>query len=132
MFAGIAIALSRPLRIGDWVKIGNLDEGKGHRHDLAYGANRDQGPGGAQRSESLGRPTSRWREFQSPQTRCVRISEAIYFPQSDDPTLIQDIRPGDRRRRGRAADPKPAALYRAPRTVSAKYTMRYFPSMTTG
>ena len=28
MFAGIAIALSRPFRLGDWVKVGTLDEGR--------------------------------------------------------------------------------------------------------
>ncbi|MBI3451639.1 MAG: mechanosensitive ion channel, partial [Rhodospirillales bacterium] len=28
MFAGIAIALSQPFRVGDWVKVGSLDEGQ--------------------------------------------------------------------------------------------------------
>jgi len=125
MFAGIAIALSRPLRIGDWVKIGNLDEGK--VIDMTWRMVRietkDRVVLNVPNRSVADQPV---RNFSHP-NRAVRISEAIYFPQSDDPTLIQDILTrAIGAAEGALADPKPAALYRGAKDGVCEYTMRYF------
>jgi small-conductance mechanosensitive channel len=125
MFAGIAIALSRPLRIGDWVKIGHLDEGK--VIDMTWRMVRIETkdrvmlnvPNHAVADQSV-------KNFSHP-NRAVRISEAIFFPQNDDPTLIQEVLiKAIAAAQGALADPKPAALYRGAKDGVCEYTMRYF------
>jgi branched-chain amino acid transport system substrate-binding protein len=125
MFAGIAIALSRPLSIGDWVKIGNLDEGK--VIDMTWRMVRietkDRVVLNVPNRSVADQPV---RNFSHP-NRAVRISEAIYFPQSDDPALIQDLLTrAIAAAHGVLADPKPAALYRGAKDGVCEYTMRYY------
>jgi potassium efflux system protein len=125
MFAGIAIALSRPLRIGDWVKIGNLDEGK--VIDMTWRMVRietkDRVMLNVPNRSVADQPV---RNFSYP-NHAVRISEAIYFPQSDDPTLIQDVlTKAIGAAQGALADPKPTALYRGAKDGVCEYTMRYY------
>jgi potassium-dependent mechanosensitive channel len=125
MFAGIAIALSRPLRIGDWVKIGNLDEGK--VIDMTWRMVRIETkdhnvlniPNRSVADQSI-------RNFSYPNP-AVRISEAIYFLQGDDPTLVQDVLiAAIVGVEGALAKPKPAALYRGVKDGVSEYTMRYY------
>lgn len=125
MFAGIAIALSRPLRIGDWVKIGNLDEGKviDMTWRMVRVETKDRVVLNVPNRSVADQPV---RNFSHP-NHAVRISEAIYFPQSDDPTLIQDVlTKAIAAAQGALADPKPAALYRGAKEGVCEYTMRYY------
>ena len=125
MFAGIAIALSRPLRIGDWVRIGNLDEGK--VIDMTWRMVRietkDRVVLNVPNRSVADQPV---RNFSHP-NNAVRISEAIYFPQSEDPTLIQEVLIGAiGAAQGALADPKPTALYRGAKDGVCEYSMRYY------
>ncbi len=125
MFAGIAIALSRPLRIGDWVKIGNLDEGK--VIDMTWRMVRIETkdrnvlniPNRSVADQSI-------RNFSHP-NNAVRISEAIYFLQGDDPALVQDVLiAAIAGVEGALAEPKPTALYRGVKDGVSEYAMRYY------
>ena len=125
MFAGIAIALSRPFQIGDWVKIGNLDEGKvlNMTWRMVQIETRDRDvlnvPNRTVADQSI-------RNFTYP-NRAVRITEAIHFSQSENPKLIQDLL---REAVGNApevlADPAPFVLYRGAKDGVAEYYLRYF------
>jgi potassium efflux system protein len=125
MFAGIAIALSRPLRIGDWVRIGNLDEGK--VIDMTWRMVRIETkdrmvlnvPNRSVADQSI-------RNFSHP-NNTVRISEAIYFPQGEDPSRVQAVLTAAiAAAEGALAEPKPAALYRGVKDSVCEYTMRYY------
>lgn len=125
MFAGIAIALSRPLRIGDWVKIGQLDEGR--VTDMTWRLVRietsDQHTIHVTNRVVAESPI---RNFSYPNS-VVRVNELIYFPLGRDIAAIQraletaiadvpDI----------ATDPAPSALYRGNKEGAAEFSLRYY------
>lgn len=125
MFAGIALALSRPFRIGDWVKIGSLDEGR--VIDMTWRMVRVE-----TRDKIVLNIPNRMaadhtvRNFSHPNA-AVRITETIYFPQSDDPRVVQELL--DKALAavtGIAADPKPYALFRGAKDGVSEYSMRYY------
>ncbi|MBI1774038.1 MAG: mechanosensitive ion channel [Proteobacteria bacterium] len=125
MFAGIAIALSHPFRIGDWVKIGNLDEGR--VIDMTWRLVRIES-----RDKMVLNVTNRIvadsaiRNFSYP-NRTVRLSELIYFDQLEDPQEIQELLIAALGKvRGVLADPKPYVLYRGARDGVAEYNLRYY------
>jgi branched-chain amino acid transport system substrate-binding protein len=125
MFAGIAIALSNPFRVGDWVKIGNLEEGK--VIDMTWRLVRIE-------CADLVVLTvtnrvvadSPIRNFTYP-NRIVRVSELIYFDQKDDPIVVQQLL-ARAMRAAKGVVPKPDvhALYRGAHDGVAQYEMRYF------
>lgn len=127
MFAGIAIALSRPFRLGDWVKVGTLDEGRvvdmtwrlvrietRDRHTISV-------PNRVVADASV-------YNFSYPR-RSVRVSETLYLP-----ALPDGADPGAVERRlieailhcpGVLPEPLPTAQYRGHRAGVEDYRLRY-------
>lgn len=125
MFAGIAIALSRPLRIGDWVKIGQLDEGrvKNMTWRLVQIETRDKNIINVTNRVVADSPI---RNFSYPNS-VIRIKELFYFPVGHDIATIQrtlvaaiaDVPEITR-------NPAPAALYRGNKEGGAEFSLRYY------
>jgi small-conductance mechanosensitive channel len=125
MFAGIAIALSNPFRVGDWVKIGNLEEGK--VIDMTWRLVRIECADMVVLTvTNRVVADSPIRNFTFP-NRIVRVSELIYFDQKDDPIVIQQLL-ARAMQAAKGVVPKPAvhALYRGAHDGVAQYEMRYF------
>jgi small-conductance mechanosensitive channel len=125
IFAGIALALSRPFRIGDWVKIGNHEEGR------VTGMNWRMVMVETQDLIVLCIPN----RFAADQTvhnfsypnRAIRITEAIWFSQSEDPAVIQELLVGAiADTAGILADPPPSALFRGAKEGVAEYGIRFY------
>lgn len=125
MFAGIAIALSRPFRIGDWVKIGTLDEGR--VIDMTWRMVRIETtdkivlnvPNRTAADQTV-------RNFSHPNPT-VRITQTICFAQSENPMVLQElVDKALASTKGIMADPKPYALFRGARDGVSEYSMRYY------
>lgn len=125
IFAGIALALSRPFRIGDWVKIGTLEEGR--VIDMTWRMvtieTRDLIvlciPNRSAADQTV-------HNFSYPNT-AVRITETIWFPQSEEPPVIQDLllrALADTA--GILTNPQPSALYRGAKEGVSEYSMRFY------
>jgi branched-chain amino acid transport system substrate-binding protein len=121
IFAGIALALSRPFRIGDWVQIGNLDEGRvtGMTWRMVKLETRDRIVLCIPNRSAADQTVHNY----SDANRAVRISDMIAFPQSEDPTAIQQLlvqaiidTPGV------LSDPAPDVLYRG----ASQYSIRFY------
>ncbi|BBK36377.1 hypothetical protein STAQ_14550 [Allostella sp. ATCC 35155] len=125
MFAGIAIALSRPFRIGDWVRIGNLDEGR--VIDMTWRLVRLE-----MRDRTVVHLTNRQcaelpvKNFSFPNDR-VRMAEDIYFPRGFDQERIKAV---VRRAIAKVptvlAEPAPNAVFMAVRDGVDHYSMRFY------
>jgi branched-chain amino acid transport system substrate-binding protein len=125
MFAGIAIALSRPFHIGDWVKIGTLDEGR--VVDMTWRMvrieTRDRIVLNVPNRAVADQPV---RNFSHP-NRAVRITEAIYFPQEADPTAVQALlREAVAGAEGVLRDPAASVLYRGAKEGVSEYSLRFY------
>lgn len=125
MFSGIAIALSRPLRLGDWVKVGELDEGR--VIDMTWWLVRIE----TRDRNTINVPNrvvaeSPIRNFSYPNP-VVRIWELLYFPAGNDiatiqrvlETAIADVPEITR-------DPSPQALFRGNKEGGAEFSLRYY------
>ena len=125
IFAGIALALSRPFGIGDWVKIGSLEEGRVldmtwrmvriETRDLVV-LNVPNRSAAENTVHNFTRPNG-----------AVSISETICFPQSENPRAIQQLL--DRalaNATGIAAEPRPYALYRGAKQGVSEYHLRFY------
>lgn len=127
MFAGIAIALSRPFRLGDWVKVGTLDEGR--VVDMTWRLVRIE----TRDHHTINIPNRMVADasvynFSHPR-RTVRVLETIYLP-----PLPDGADPGDIEQRlveavlqcpDVLAAPPPLAQYRGNRSGVADYRLRY-------
>jgi small-conductance mechanosensitive channel len=127
MFAGIAIALSRPFRLGDWVKVGTLDEGR--VVDMTWRLVRIE----TRDHHMISIPNrvvadASVYNFSHPRST-VRVSETIYLP-----PLAEGADPGAIERRlietvaacpGVLPEPPPSAQYRGNRAGVADYRLRY-------
>ena len=125
MFAGIAIALSKPFRIGDWVKIGDLEEGR--VVDMTWRLVTLQ-----HRSNYVLRVTNRLvadqpiKNFSYP-SPIVRIVDLIYFDDQIDPGILQPVLAGAlQHASGVLAEPAPSVLFSGVREHGAEYSLRYF------
>ena len=125
MFAGIAIALSRPFSVGDWVKVGNLDEGR--VLDMTWRLVRIQ----TRDRNVINVPNrvvadSAVRNFSRP-SQVTRISDTIYFSAETNPLAIQELLLDAI---GKAqyvlSSPAPNALYRGQKDGVAEFWMRYY------
>ncbi|BBK33951.1 small-conductance mechanosensitive channel [Stella humosa] len=125
MFAGIAIALSRPFRIGDWVKIGNMDEGR--IIDMTWRLVRLE-----LRDRTVVHLTNRQcaelpvKNFSFPNS-AIRMAEDIFFPRGSDQDRVKAV---VRRAIGEVptvlADPPPNAVYMSARDGVDHYSMRFY------
>jgi len=125
MFAGIAIAVSKPFRVGDWIKVGNLEEGQvvDMTWRLVQIRNRDHYILNITNRLCADQPI---KNFTFP-AKFVRITELIYFNQELDPTDIQAVLTGAvRAAPGVLADPMPSVLFRGARDGVAEYSLRYY------
>jgi small-conductance mechanosensitive channel len=125
MFAGIAIALSRPLRIGDWVKIGTLEEGRivEMTWRLVRLETRDKNTIHITNRIVADSPI---RNFSFPNS-VVRIIELIYFSVGQDIPKIQKILEESIRDIPEITrTPAPQALYLGNRDGGAQFSLRYF------
>ena len=125
IFAGIALALSRPFRIGDWVKIGNLDEGR--VTDMTWRTVT------VETSDRIvlcipNRSAADQTVYNySHPNRAVRISDMIWFPQSEDPTVIQQLLVrAIAATAGILSDPAPSVLYRGAKEGVSQYSIRFY------
>lgn len=125
MFAGIAIALSRPFRIGDWVKVGHFDEGK--VVDMTWRLVRLE-----MRDRSIVNLTNRMcadapiKNFSHPNDK-IRLSEDIYFPRGTDQEQVKKvIRQAIAAVPTVLAEPKPNAVFMSVRDGVDYYAMRFY------
>jgi len=125
IFAGIALALSRPFRIGDWVKIGNHEEGRviDMNWRMVTVETRDRVvlciPNRSAADQTV-------HNFSHP-NRAIRLTETVRFSQGEDPRVIQELLV-----RALAdtpcvlADPRPAVFYRGPKEGVSEYNMEFY------
>jgi small-conductance mechanosensitive channel len=127
MFAGIAIALSRPFRLGDWVKVGALDEGR--VVDMTWRLVRIE----TRDHHTINIPNRMVADasvynFSHPR-RTVRVSETISLPalpDGADPAAIERrLIEAVAQCPGVLAAPPPSAQYRGSRSGIADYRLRY-------
>lgn len=125
MFAGIAIALSRPFRIGDWVKVGHFDEGR--VVDMTWRLVRLE-----MRDRSIVNLTNRMcadspiKNFSYPNDK-IRLSEDIYFPRGSDQEQIKKvIRKAIAAVPTVLAEPAPNAVFMSVRDGVDYYAMRFY------
>lgn len=125
IFSGIALALSRPFRVGDWVKIGNHEEGRviDMTWRMVMVETRDRFvlciPNRSAADQTV-------HNFTYP-NQAVRITETIWFPHMEDPTVIQELLAralADTKRILTA--PSPYILYRGAKDGVSEYSMRYY------
>ena len=125
MFAGIAIALSKPFRVGDWVKIGDLEEGLvvDMTWRLVSIRNRSHYTLNVTNRMVADQPI---KNFSFP-SRVVRITDTIYFDAQLDPHLVQPVLDAALEGvPGLLAVPAPSALFGGIRDRGAEYRLRYF------
>jgi small-conductance mechanosensitive channel len=125
IFAGIALALSRPFRIGDWVKIGNLEEGR--VIDMTWRMVRVETrdrivlniPNRSAADNTV-------HNFSHPNS-AVCITETICFRQSEDPRAVQQLlERALADTTGITTNPRPYALYRGVKEGVWEYSLRYY------
>lgn len=125
MFAGLAISISRPFKVGDWVQVGSLEEGQvidqTWRHVVIM--TRNYSVININNSVIAGHPI---RNFSSP-TKEVRISEKVYFDQSISPETIQKLL-GDAIKDANVvlSEPSPKVLFRGTKDHKCEYEISYF------
>ena len=125
MFAGLAISISHPFKVGDWVQVGSLEEGQvidqTWRHVVIR--TRNHSVININNSVIAGHPI---RNFSSP-TKEVRVSEKIYFVQSINPENIQQLL-GDAIKNANLvlSDPPPKVLFRGAKDEKCEYEISYF------
>lgn len=125
MFAGLAISISHPFKVGDWVQVGSLEEGQvidqTWRHVVIR--TRNYSVININNSVIAGHPI---RNFSSP-TKKVRVSEKIYFDQSINPENIQNLL-GNAIRDADIVlnDPPPKVLFRGAKDHKCEYEISYF------
>jgi small-conductance mechanosensitive channel len=125
MFAGIAIALSRPVHIGDWVKIGNNDEGR--VTEMSWRMVRVRTRDGIMLNVPNRAAADQVIQNFTHPSRQIRLVHAIFFPDEIDPALVQEVLTAAMiDAAGTLAHPAPYAFYRGTRDGVAEYSMRYF------
>jgi branched-chain amino acid transport system substrate-binding protein len=125
MFAGIALALSRPFRIGDWVKIGQMDEGR--VVDMTWRLVKLE-----LRDRTIVSLTNRMcaesivKNFSYPNDR-VRLSEDIYFLHGTDQERVKKvIKKAILDVKTVLPDPAPNAVFMSVRNGVDHYAMRFY------
>jgi small-conductance mechanosensitive channel len=125
MFAGIAIALSRPFTVGDWIKIGNLDEGR--VIDMTWRLVRIQ----TRQRAVINVPNrvaadSPIRNFTRP-SKVTRIDDPVYFDLSLDPTAVEAmLKEAMRNAAGVLSSPLPMVFFFGSKGGLGEYWLRYF------
>ena len=124
MFAGIAIAISRPFRIGDWVKIGDLDEGQvvDQTWRLVRIKMRDKTLVNVTNRIVAERPV---KNFSFPNDH-VKSAETVYISQNVDPFEFEKLMIAALKQSGIVLDdPAPNVLFRHAADGLAEYGVSY-------
>lgn len=125
MFAGIALALSRPFAVGDWIKVSNLPDGR--VIDMTWRMvrieTRDRNvinvPNRVMADATI-------QNFSRPHG-VTRITDLICFGQSDDPVMVQEMLVAAMSEADHVLRaPQPSALYRGAKDGIGDYQIRYF------
>jgi len=125
MFAGIAIALSRPFAVGDWIQVGTLEEGR--VIDMTWRLVRIQ----TRRRNVINVPNrvcadSPIRNFSRPSI-INRIDDAVYFEISSDPHAVQELLlDAMRNAHGVLSAPAPMCFFFGSKGGLGEYWLRYF------
>ena len=125
MFAGIAIALSRPFTVGDWIKIGSLDEGR--VIDMTWRLVRIQ----TRQRAVINVPNrvaadSPIRNFTRP-SKVTRIDDPVYFDLSADPETVEAmLKEAMRAAAGVLTSPAPMVFFFGSKGGLGEYWLRYF------
>jgi len=125
MFAGIAIALSRPFGVGDWIKVGNLDEGR--VIDMTWRLVRIQ----TRQRNVINVPNrvcadAAIRNFSRP-SAINRIDDAVYFDLQADPAVITEmLLDAMKDAAGVMTAPPPFVFFFGAKNGLGEYWLRYF------
>jgi small-conductance mechanosensitive channel len=125
MFAGIAIALSRPFTVGDWIQVGTLEEGR--VIDMTWRLVRIQ----TRRRNVINVPNrvcadSPIRNFSRPSV-VNRIDDAVYFEIGADPHAVQEmLLDAMRNASGVLSAPAPVCFFFGAKGGLGEYWLRYF------
>lgn len=89
MFAGLAISISRPFKIGDWISVGDLEEGQVVNHTWRHAVVklRDNTVINVNNSVIASKPI---RNFSTP-SGLIQVSETIAIKNTADPYFVQKI-----------------------------------------
>jgi len=89
MFAGLAISISRPFKIGDWISVGDLEEGQVVNHTWRHAVVRlrDNTVINVNNSVIASKPI---RNFSTP-SGLIQVSENVLIDNSADPYFVQQI-----------------------------------------
>jgi small-conductance mechanosensitive channel len=125
MFAGIAIALSRPFSVGDWVQVGTLEEGR--VIDMTWRLVRIQ----TRRRNVINVPNrvcadSPIRNFSRP-SLINRIDDVVHFDLTADPEVVQALLlDAMRGATGVLSTPQPFSFFFGAKNGLGEYWLRYF------
>lgn len=89
MFAGLAISISRPFKIGDWISVGELEEGQVVNHTWRHAVVRlrDNTVINVNNSVIASKPI---RNFSTP-SGLIQVSETVSIKGSEDPYFVQNV-----------------------------------------
>lgn len=89
MFAGLAISISRPFKIGDWISVGELEEGQVVNHTWRHAVVRlrDNTVINVNNSVIASKPI---RNFSTP-SGLIQVSETVCIKNISDPYFVQKV-----------------------------------------
>jgi small-conductance mechanosensitive channel len=89
MFAGLAISISKPFKLGDWIKVGELEEGQVVNHTWRHAVVRlrDNTVINVNNSVIAAHPI---RNFSTP-SGLIQVSETVSIKNSADPYFVQKV-----------------------------------------
>jgi small-conductance mechanosensitive channel len=89
MFAGLAISISKPFKLGDWIKVGELEEGQVVNHTWRHAVVRlrDNTVINVNNSVIAAHPI---RNFSTP-SGLIQVSEMVSIKNSADPYFVQKV-----------------------------------------
>lgn len=125
MFSGLALSISRPFKVGDWISIDGLDEGKVIDQTWRHVQIRTRDHSILNVANSL--ITGKSIKNYSSSHEKIRIFEAIHFNQSIDPAKIQELLLNEIKRSNIVVvDPAPTVLFKGISGDRFEFVISYF------
>jgi small-conductance mechanosensitive channel len=125
MFSGLALSISRPFKVGDWISVDGLDEGKVIDQTWRHVQIRTRDHSILNVANSL--ITGKSIKNYSSSHEKIRIFEVIHFNQSVDPAKIQDLLLSEIIKSNTvAADPAPTVLFKGISGDRFEFVISYF------